>query len=212
MAAFTNRVTSALSGVLNSLEQREAHWTCQIDMTTDEALEMLVGEADAAVLKRAHVLTQSYRTNVTVSVRDLGFGERTLSISGCDWLAPKQARLPAPGATCHPGWDKIRAVLGKRQEIATRWKAISSAIAYLDSVCSNPVQVRFHMPAIVALMQLDEMTLRQARKIAEFRVPQSIPRIPDQIRTFCRESAEWVSTALLYPPVSNDGTRPVSIS
>jgi hypothetical protein len=67
--------------------------------------------------------------------------------------------------------------------------------------------MRFHMAALPALLCADEATKGVGQRLTEFKVPQTVPRIPDRIRTICRDCTEWVASALLYPEIPKERRR-----
>ena len=204
MSAFSRKVASAVEAAISELKQRELFWADELRLTPDDILGAIASPSDAEALKRAGELTLRRGVQLNhekhVSVGGDGF---YLKVYGVRWVSPNNWVLEAGTHVS----DEIVRHVGVTKDIKAKWSRISFAMGELDRNCETLAQVRFFMPAIVALLRMREETNGIADRLTDFKVPRSIPRVSDGVRDICRSASADVAQAMFYAPVPPGGRR-----
>lgn len=77
----------------------------------------------------------------------------------------------------------------------------------LNARCDTPVQVRYFLPAIVALLSEDEANTKLCDRLREYRVPPRIPNTSPELRAACGKAQHTIARALLLPKENPSTTQ-----
>jgi hypothetical protein len=204
--AFKEKQLSALIKQITTLQHR-MHATNELNLTHDNFLELLVPPEDHYVMKRAPIISYVYCSECAYAW-PLPLCRTRFTLRGAN--RPAVPSIPALQPTACPKLvEYVTQWLERHIEINTDFGRARLVLALLNDHCTNPTQVKFFWPSIMALCgQVDELNTL----FAEARRPNHIPSLPVGLRQACQRSATTIALAQLLPELTKGVEPPVTIT
>ena len=221
MSAFSERKFDALNSALISLWNRTVDHLKPQPITPEGILGMVISPEHRDVLASAYQIAGdagnlSHGCTITASLSDApdvvatadpvqvsvllypGYGARIRSfIPTYAWREVLDVeQRDEPGEALHA---QLHAWLQRYLSLKADFIRARAVLETLHSRCDTPVQVRYFLPAIVALLSEDEANAKLCDRLRDYRVPPKIPTTSPELRAACAKAQHTIARALLLP-------------
>jgi len=204
MPAYAKFVQEGLKTALKAMAERH-HKHVRLDLTHDEAFDLIVADNHKQILRDAALYAKVYRgdDDVTLEVPIFDRIENVEYLPVCIGMCARDGIIP-PLAPNAPVWNghlpvarQIIESIKEHLKIGRIYGLAGYAIDELDRLCDQPGQVRYLWPAVMqvaAHSQKHELSnhnfvTKWAEKISEFKRPQSLPKISPEMRALLQETS-----------------------
>lgn len=228
MSAFSERKFDALNSALISLWNRTVDHLKPQPVTPEGILGMVIRPEHRDVLAGAYQIAgdagnHSHECTIIASLSDApdvvatadpvrvslvlypGYGARIRSfIPTYAWREVLDVeQRDEPGQALH---SQLHAWLQRYLSLKLDFIRARAVLETLHSRCDTPVQVRYFLPAIVALLSEDEANAKLCDRLRDYRVPPKIPTTSPELRAACAKAQHTIARALLLPKEIADAT------
>jgi len=201
--AFGKLRTSQVQGAIIAMRNKARDYTT-IDVSNDDLFKAFVHAGDRDLLVKAAELTEwsfgralSFRMDSTKGGRVHCVANL---IGGTPWLVPKYTGTGRFTQDIPEGVaENIRRHVDRMVDIEHAFGCTWDLFNHLNTVCSSPEQVRFYFGGIVPLLKFteDEQCKLVATKLAQAKMPRSLPRLDPPMREFARYATRRCSMVML---------------
>lgn len=161
-------------------------------MTVDQFIELFVEPEDVEFVRRGRevlILSTYDARHLSVLIHGTsGSVSFTVPSNSRSSLAMPR-RIKTPPAD-NPLWGGLVEYYHKYDEFAREWVEVMDVFKYLNETCTNPMQVRYMWPTILAFLEDDAKS-----DLIGSKVPRSLPSIPVEMRQSMRNTATTVAMA-----------------
>lgn len=193
MGVFTEAITALFNRVLSYNPP---------PLTHENILTMFVPEGDRDVLKRAHIVGADNYLKNSFEVQWAGYCLHIeMNSHGVDHRRGLAPRNPYMQDDAPPELiNSLEAWVKRRVAIGTDFSRVNVVLHSLNEICTQPTQMRYAWPSIVALAGMSNVTRKIGNTMDRFKQPRTIPRTQDLRHPLQMASATVASALLLEVP------------